>query len=165
MENTRVLVALDASENSRRAISYCATALHGLITQCNGEVCVKLFFVEQLPVSGTFDASEIWKQHCMQSRKEQQEALQNFKNFLVEQGIPQACVAAEYVCREDFNVLEDADHRSDVAKRIVNEQREGNYGTLVMGKRGVSKAQAYLFGSVTQHVLESVRDCVVWLVC
>jgi Universal stress protein family. len=41
---------------------------------------------------------------------------------------------------------------------------EGGFGTVVIGRRGVSKAEEFLFGSVSTKVMHLAKDCAVWVV-
>jgi nucleotide-binding universal stress UspA family protein len=50
----------------------------------------------------------------------------------------------------------------NVDKAIVDEAKEGNYGTVVIGRRGVSKA--FFMGSVSRYVLDRTRNLALWLV-
>jgi nucleotide-binding universal stress UspA family protein len=51
-----------------------------------------------------------------------------------------------------------------ISKTILLVQAEGGYGTVVVGKRGVSKAEEFLFGSISNAVVRSSRDFTVWVV-
>jgi len=50
------------------------------------------------------------------------------------------------------------------AKAIVEEAREGGYGTIVMGRRGLSVVQEFVMGRVTNKVLHMVDNMAVWIV-
>ena len=50
----------------------------------------------------------------------------------------------------------------NVGKAIVDEAKKGNYGTVVIGRRGVSKA--FFMGSVSRYVLDRTRNRALWLV-
>ena len=51
----------------------------------------------------------------------------------------------------------------NVGKAIVDEARKGNYGTVVIGRRGASKA--FFMGSVSRYVLDRTSNRALWLVC
>ena len=52
----------------------------------------------------------------------------------------------------------------DVADVLIREIRNGNYGTVVMGKRGLSGIKRWLLGSVSTKVLEGLTDQSLFLV-
>ncbi len=49
-----------------------------------------------------------------------------------------------------------------VGNQIVKELGAGNYGTLVLGRRGSSRS--HFMGSVTLHVASKATGCAVWIV-
>ena len=50
----------------------------------------------------------------------------------------------------------------NIGKTIVNEAKTGNYGTLVVGRRGVNNS--FFMGSVSRYILTNASDFAVWLV-
>ena len=55
-------------------------------------------------------------------------------------------------------------HSSSRAKDILTEAQEGVYGTIVMGRRGLSKVHEFLLGRVTNKVLHRAEGFAVWIV-
>jgi nucleotide-binding universal stress UspA family protein len=51
-----------------------------------------------------------------------------------------------------------------ISDLILHEQQEGGYGTLVVGRRGVSKKEEFLFGSVSSRVVRDAKHCAVWVI-
>jgi nucleotide-binding universal stress UspA family protein len=50
------------------------------------------------------------------------------------------------------------------AAAIVDEARKKNFGTIVMGRRGLSQVQSFFIGRVTNKVIYLGRDRSVWIV-
>ena len=50
----------------------------------------------------------------------------------------------------------------DVGKAILDQARKGDYGTVVIGRRGVNKA--FFMGSVSKYVLDRISDRALWVV-
>jgi len=50
----------------------------------------------------------------------------------------------------------------EVGKAISDEVRKGNYGTVVIGRRGVN--QAFFMGSVSRYVLDNISGLAIWVV-
>ncbi|MDB9822595.1 universal stress protein [Deltaproteobacteria bacterium] len=50
----------------------------------------------------------------------------------------------------------------NIGKAIVNEAKKGDYGTVVIGRRGANNS--FFMGNVSRHVLINATDCAVWLV-
>ena len=50
----------------------------------------------------------------------------------------------------------------DVGKTILDEARKGNYGTVVIGRRGANGA--FYMGGVSRSVLNKMSERAVWVV-
>jgi nucleotide-binding universal stress UspA family protein len=50
------------------------------------------------------------------------------------------------------------------AGAIVDEAKEGQYGTIVLGRRGLSQVQEFFIGRVTNKVLHAAKDRSVWVI-
>ncbi len=51
-----------------------------------------------------------------------------------------------------------------IAQTILDIQQTGGYGTLVVGRRGITKGEEFLFGSVSTKLVRDARNCAVWVV-
>jgi len=51
-----------------------------------------------------------------------------------------------------------------ISQAILDTQTEGKYGTIIVGKRGVSKAEEFLFGSISSALVHNSKNCTVWVV-
>jgi nucleotide-binding universal stress UspA family protein len=50
------------------------------------------------------------------------------------------------------------------AGEILREAKDGEYGTIAMGRRGLSKVYEFLMGRVTKKVLSRAEGFAVWIV-
>ena len=50
------------------------------------------------------------------------------------------------------------------AADILATAREGNYGTVIMGRRGISAVREFIMGRVTTKVLNGAEGLAVWIV-
>jgi nucleotide-binding universal stress UspA family protein len=50
------------------------------------------------------------------------------------------------------------------AQAIVQEARDGDYGTIVLGRRGLSKVEEFFMGRVSKKVIQTIRNRAVWVV-
>ena len=50
------------------------------------------------------------------------------------------------------------------AGAIVDEARHGGYGTVVIGRRGISKVEEFFMGRVSSKVINLAKDLSVWVV-
>ncbi len=58
-------------------------------------------------------------------------------------------------------ILEDKASR---AGGIIQAAREGGYGTIVMGRRGLSRVQEFIMGRVSRKVLHMGKEMAVWII-
>jgi nucleotide-binding universal stress UspA family protein len=58
----------------------------------------------------------------------------------------------------------DPDAHPDVAWAIINEARNGDYGVVALGRRGLSPLKEFIMGSVSFKVVHHLRGCAVWMV-
>ena len=50
------------------------------------------------------------------------------------------------------------------AQAIIEEAEKGDYDTIVVGRRGISKAEQFIMGRVSSRVIHTARDRTVWVV-
>ncbi|MFC1867547.1 universal stress protein [Thermodesulfobacteriota bacterium] len=50
----------------------------------------------------------------------------------------------------------------NIGKTIVDEAKKGNFGTVIIGRRGINNS--FFMGSASRYVLTNITDCAVWLV-
>ena len=51
-----------------------------------------------------------------------------------------------------------------LSQEILKVREEGNFGTVALGRRGISKAEEFLFGSVSTAILRQSHNFTVWVV-
>jgi nucleotide-binding universal stress UspA family protein len=51
-----------------------------------------------------------------------------------------------------------------VAQAVLKELRAGTYGTLIVGRKGATRAREFRVGSVALRAVAEARDCAVWVV-
>jgi nucleotide-binding universal stress UspA family protein len=50
------------------------------------------------------------------------------------------------------------------AGAIVQEARDGDYGTIVLGRRGLSRVKEFFMGRVSNKVIHTIRNRAVWVI-
>ncbi|MGW8323578.1 MAG: universal stress protein, partial [Thermodesulfobacteriota bacterium] len=50
------------------------------------------------------------------------------------------------------------------AGTIVDQARRGGYGTIVVGRKGVTKVEEFFMGRVSSKVLQLAKNMAVWVV-
>lgn len=51
-----------------------------------------------------------------------------------------------------------------ISAAILDMQVQEHYGTIVVGKRGIPKAEEFLFGSISNALIHTGRDIAVWVI-
>lgn len=166
MKELRILVAYDASKSAQEAWNYCRELMELIADRCEGKYTILLLTVEQLPACSLFSSTNIWKKECEKVHRDQMKQHEKVVAEMKKSSLDPVCLKNKFVTLDERDEpLEDSERKKLIAKVILKEQREGKYGTIVMGRRGMTRSDAYLFGSVSQKILQDARDCVIWVLC
>jgi nucleotide-binding universal stress UspA family protein len=147
--DNNVLVAIDNSENAIRAVDYVAQILGGfdfkisLFHAIRGDQAihpgiVHLFFPEESLEDAKTEAIAVFDK--AKRRLEKAGFTADQINSKLVSGVPSR------------------------AEAIVKEAREGDYRTIVLGRRGLSKVQEFLLGRVSNKIINIIRRRAVWIV-
>lgn len=139
----KILLAMDTSEEAMKALDFAGTMVD--ITDCE----VKLLHVIRGLESWTAGASE-----------ELQQAESAAKTFL-EEAIGRLERAGLSRDRISMGIRTGAASR---AEAIVEEARNGGFGTIVVGRRGLSRVEGFFMGRVSTKVLQLAKWMAVWVV-
>jgi len=145
--NEKILLALDGSENAMRAVDHVASTLGGFDYQ------ITLLHV----IRGDLEA-EI--PHLFFSKKSLKEAKREIDNVFDK---AKQCLTDAGVKSGQINTKIVSSVRSR-AGAIIQEARDGDYGTIVLGRRGLSEVRMFFMGRVSNKVIHTIRNRVVWVV-
>ena len=166
MKEVRILVAYDASESAKQALNYCRELMELIADKCEGRYTILLLTVEQLPACSLYSNTNIWKKECEKVHDEQVKLHDRVVEDMKNSSLDPACVKNKFITLDERDEpLEDPERKKLIAKMILKEQRDGKFNTLVIGRRGMTQSDAYLFGSVSQQILQGARKCVIWMLC
>lgn len=152
--NAKIVAAVDGSENSKRAVDH----LSFILGSCKIEgmeillLNVRPGFISlsgprAIPSLSAFPASR------ENYEKEMIPFLDQCQALLLEAGIEADKIKRKIVSKG-----------ADISKAILSEAQKGNYETIVMGRRGISKAQEFFMGSISHNILQQAGDKSVWIV-
>jgi nucleotide-binding universal stress UspA family protein len=147
--DNKFLVAVDNSENAMRAVDYIAQMLGGFDFKIN------LFHAIRGDQSIHSGIAHLFfpKESLADAETEAHAAFDKAKLRLKEAGFTSGQITAKLVSGVPSR-----------AEAIVKEAREGDYGTIVLGRRGLSKVQEFLLGRVSNKVINVIRRRAVWIV-
>ena len=152
----KILIAVDGSPASDRAVDYVGLMEDAMIK----ELRVVLFYVmNAIPPflrregQSNPEAFRRLTELERRNRKAAQQVLDRARERLLGHGLAEERVEAKAFPRA-----------SDAARDILFEAEHGLYDALVMGRRGLSKAQEIFVGSVTNKVVQHAERLPVWIV-
>ncbi|CAB5091312.1 hypothetical protein D3OALGA1CA_5476 [Olavius algarvensis associated proteobacterium Delta 3] len=149
--NTRILLAVDGSESAYRAVDHVSFMLDG-----NTDVTVTLFHA--LPNMRDYceidfsDTNKDIEEFMVEDDKRclnrfYAHALKRFK----ESGIDEKQIE-----------VKEAGKKGNVGKAIVQEAKNGDYGTVVVGRQGLGRS--FFMGRISKYVLSQADNRAVWMV-
>ncbi|MGE4535750.1 MAG: universal stress protein [Desulfovibrio sp.] len=161
MRDTKILIAFDGSDNSLRAVSYTAAMIGG-----GQKRLVTVAAIERPPDRDLFPDDPSWKAECARRVDAMRASLLDAKAMLVAVGIPDDWVETRFVesCRSPLRESMECSIGTSIALEILRLAEEGGFGTVVVGRRGVSKQEEFLFGSVSTKIIHAAKGLAVWVV-
>lgn len=159
----RILVAVDESENSSRAVQYVGSVLRD-----RPDTAVTLFHVlkpmpRELLEHGGSENPATEARLSEQLRKEQDAWIRQEE----ESDCPLLIEARETLTQSGFDknrVTLKIGHEEDVARNILEEARDGTHDTIVVGRHGTSRIRRLFGGGVTDHILRDAKGFALWVV-
>jgi len=147
--NKNILIAVDESENARRAVSYVGQFLAVI----KGFKVLILHVIRQ-PEEDYFPTSSEKDQWLDQYKLKVDAMLKDYRQILIRAGfVP-----------EDVSVRSTLRYCPSLAECILAERDQTGYSTIVVGRQGLSRSEEFLFGSVSSKIVNHARDCTVWVV-
>ncbi len=133
---SRILVPVDGSDNSRRALEKAATIADG--------ASITIVHVIDMPPTVYVESQKLLNQLLENYRKESAKVLDEFDDIAKNRGI-----------KVDTAILE-----GDAAESIVEYADKNGFDMIVMGSRGMGKIKGAFLGSVSSKVLQHAKTSV-----
>ena len=157
-----VLIAVDGSQNSRRAVAYA-----GIVFSPNPRARLVLFQILPAISRMILDKEEI---KIVDSRKmerpdlsglywrtEDEDKMNKFfaeaKDLLIQAGVKSEQIKSKFAVK-----------KLEIAEAILEEAELGKYDTLILGRRGLSRVREFFLGSTSTKVVREARGCAVCVV-
>jgi nucleotide-binding universal stress UspA family protein len=145
-----ILISVNESETSLKAVRYV-----GEMSGCLAGLHVRLLHVAPEPPPYYYLEGNSLKDYVREKEAKAEEIFRAAVKILTDSGMPQERISTRTYIAERAEAISSA---------ILKVQKEGNYGTVVVGKRGVSKAEEFLFGSISNAVAHNCASFTVWIV-
>ena len=146
----KILIGVDSSDGSTRAVDFVARTLS------DGDFCkVELVHVIRGKSDPTSGYHKLFapKEYVAEAQERIRRVFQRAKDRLVHAGFDSAQVSMKTVTGAESR-----------AAAILAEAAEGKYGTIVVGRRGLSEVQEFFIGRVSNKVLQLAKGQAVWVV-
>jgi len=152
VRSKKILIAIDSSENALRAADHAGFMISG--TDCE----VTLFHTMRnlnrfVPVEVLEEAPELEQLWKSKAGQEIEPYMKKAKAMLLEAGLKETQISTKVV-----------DGSRNAASDLLEEARSNGYGTIVLGRRGLSGVKEFFMGSVTSKVLQNSAGLAVWVV-
>lgn len=148
-QERHLLAAVDESANSRRAVMYLADFFCG-----HPEVFITLLAIIPEP-SEDFFATPGERQSWLEDRRqEMNKALLDCRLILLSAGFSEQQIATRLVEK----------NCTSIGEVILAEQEKLHCCIVVVGRRGLSHNEEFLFGSTSSKILHHARNCAVLIV-
>ncbi|QWR78123.1 universal stress protein [Candidatus Magnetomonas plexicatena] len=145
----RILVAVDNNLSSRRALSFICEMFKEI-----PDFTFLLYHVVDLFDDDDFVCDLETSEFIRGVVEGRLKIVEGYKSFLAQNGINEDNISVKVVLRDE----------PTVAECILREQKITQASTIVVGRRGISKREEFLYGSTSSKLIHLAKDCSVWVV-
>lgn len=149
MVERHIMVAVDSSENARRAVLFV-----GDFFGCYEGFQVTLLHIILEPEATYFRDNDERRKWLKEQRDQSRQVMEEYKHILVDAGFQE----------DKVNIRIDTMRAPSVADCIIKEQEEMKCCTIVIGRRGISKKEEFIFGSTSNKIIHEAKKCAVLVI-
>ena len=144
-----ILVALDETENSKRALLYVANFLGG-----QSGIRATLIRIIPEPSEDIFEDNSGRAEWIEDQFYKSTAMLKNYRDVLIQSGFEGDKIVIKVII---INC-------TSIAESILEEQKKNRCCTVVVGRRAISRKEEFLFGSTTNRILHTDKKCALWVI-
>jgi nucleotide-binding universal stress UspA family protein len=144
-----ILVAVDESENSKRAVMYLAD----FFTECT-DVFVTLLTIIPEPSEDFFPTKAEREEWLKRKKEAMRKKLEDYRQILLSGSFREGQIETELSVRQC----------TSIADAILEEQDKLRCCIVVVGRRGISHNEEFVFGSTSNGILHHARNCAVMVI-
>jgi nucleotide-binding universal stress UspA family protein len=149
VKDKHLLIAVDESESSKRAVLYVADLVGGLpgftVTICS---------IIAAPEEDFFDRKEQGQAWIKEKTAQIGIMLENYRQILIHSGFSGDKVSIRSLVNRE----------KSFADAILSMHCDLTCCTVVVGRRHKSKTEEFLFGSTSSKLVHEAKNCAVWVV-
>jgi nucleotide-binding universal stress UspA family protein len=144
-----LLVAVDESENSRRAVMYLADFFGG-----DKDVFITILSIIPEPSEDYFATDEERHQWLVDREAKMTKILEGYRNILSDAGFQDDRIEVRLIIRKC----------ESIGDAIIEEQEKLRCCIVVVGRRGITHSEEFIFGSTSNKILHHAKNCAVMVV-
>lgn len=145
----KFLLAVDGSKASIRAVKYVGKFAS---LMDNVQICILNVYPE--PPPDYYSNGGILNDYVAMREERAAQMFKEARTLLLEAGVQE----------KQLSQLVRIAEGKTISEEVLTVQGEGDYGTVVAGKRGVSKAEEFLFGSISNALARHSKHFTSWIV-
>jgi len=149
VKERKILLCIDEFPNSHRAVEYVGRLLGNI-----PEFEITVVSIVEDPGPDQFQDQEAVQQYMQEKRETINRVLNDARDVLIQMGVSEGAITLKL----------DQRRCESLAQCIIEEQKADDFGTVVVGRRGISKDEEFLFGSVSNKIIRYARGCTIWVV-
>ena len=151
--NGGVIIAYDGSGSSEKAVMAVGKLLGRAMTKpiilLNIIRSLNILYMDEIQRNYPIDENDWTNRH----RQAIEPSMDNAVEVLVNAGIRKETIGKKILSNQVSR-----------AESIVKEAREGGFGSIVIGRRGLSLVEAFLMGRVGNKVFQMAHDMTIWII-
>lgn len=152
IDSKNVLVCVDNSENALRAVDHVGFMLSG--TDCHITIFHTMRHLSRfVPMQVLEEAEDLEKLWRNKAGKEIAPYIKKAMETLLKAGLSEEQITTKVT-----------EGSRSAADDILKEAQDNNYGTIVLGRRGLSAVKEFFMGGVTNSVLNRAVSLAIWIV-
>lgn len=148
-QERRLLLAVEESESSRRAVMYVADFFGDY-----RDIVITLFSIIPEPAEDFFRSDGERRQWLEEKRREREETLAGYRKILAGAGIREDRIESRLSIRKC----------SSIGDAILEAQDALRCCIVVLGRRGLTHQEEFIFGSTSSRIIHHARHCAVMVV-
>ncbi|UCG11545.1 MAG: universal stress protein [Deltaproteobacteria bacterium] len=152
IKSRRILLAVDVSDNSHRAVVYAGDFTASTEAELTLYHVVRSFGLGIVDENLILD-EEMQERFVEEVQNDVPRMFSGYSESLKRSGVARTCISSKHTFPSYSRAAD-----------ILREAKEGGYGTIVIGRKGLSGAPEFLMGSVTNKVLSRAKGFAVWIV-
>ena len=149
VRDKHLLVAVDDTESSKRAVLYVADLLGGLpgftVTLCS---------IIPAPEQDFFDREEQERLWIKENKAQAEKLLGHYRQMLIQSGFPE----------DKVRIRPFVNTEKSFADAILAMRCDHTCCTVVVGRHHKSKTEEFLYGSTSSRLVHEAKNCAVWVV-